>query len=152
MFYKYTFWLYDDLKETCSWQWWWKRKGEGGFASSRSNCITVCLLWITNCFPCISFTHNFPIQVHDHVQASMSCTCPSVAYQYENVFSEQQWAHLCGVIYLQIGRVYFFSRRVPKFPTIWDLGFTKFYIGWSKPPSLHLFCCISCIGLFLYGG
>jgi hypothetical protein len=50
----------------------------------------VCLLWITNCFPCISLTHNFPIQVHDHVQASMSCTYPSVAYQYENVFSEQQ--------------------------------------------------------------
>jgi hypothetical protein len=78
VFYEYTLWL--------SWWpqgnlllWWWKWKGYGGFASSRSNCITVCLLWITNSFPCISLTQNFPIQVHDHVQASMSCTCPSVA-------------------------------------------------------------------------
>jgi hypothetical protein len=59
----------------------------------------------------------------------MSCTCPSVAYQYENVFREQQRAHPSGVIYLQIGRVYLISRRVPKFPTIWDLGFIKFNIG-----------------------
>jgi len=61
---------------------------------------------------------------HAHVQAS------SVAYQYENVFSEQQRAHLSGVIYLQIGRVYFFSRReFQNFQLFGTWGFIKFYIG-----------------------
>jgi hypothetical protein len=45
-----------------------------------------------------------------------------------------------------------FSGRVPKFPTIWDQGFIKFYIGWSKPLILYVSCFISSIGLFLYGG
>jgi hypothetical protein len=72
----------------------------------------------------------------------MSCTCASVAYQYENVFIQQQRrTHLSGVIYLQIGRVYFFSRRVPKFPTIWDLGVHKvlYWLIYSSLPLASFF-------------